>query len=105
MKYLSLGIKIATKSSHKYRHSSILIKGGRVLSFGHNHDSVHAEVNALKDHWKSETKGSILINFRLDLSGQLRNSFPCVNCRKEAKKYKVRKIIFSTEEGFKEFVL
>jgi len=102
MKYLNLGIKIANKSTHQHKHSSILIKGGKILSYGHNHNSIHAEVNAIKDVWENKLQNSYIINFRINRVGKLKNSYPCNDCQEFAKVKGIRKIVFSTEEGFKE---
>jgi len=95
MKYLNFGTKIAKRSSHNFKHSSLVIKGGKILSFGYNHDSIHAEVNALKDLWPKNRKNSIVINFRIGKDGSLRNSFPCEDCLEYCKKVGVRKVIYS----------
>jgi deoxycytidylate deaminase len=105
MKYLNFGIRIATKSPHNFRHSSIIIRGGKILSYGHNHNSIHAEVNALNDVWSNKLLNAYIINFRINREGELRNSFPCDNCVTYAKNKGIRKIVFSTENGFKEIKL
>lgn len=105
MKYINFGIRIAQKSNHQHKHSSLVIRGGKVLSYGHNHNSIHAEVNALNDVWNNKLINSYIINFRINRIGKLKNSHPCIDCITYARTKGIRKIIFSTEEGFKEIKL
>lgn len=67
-RFLAVARREAMKSSMKFRHGAVLVKGGRVVGSGFNQDrtclnglfvtSVHAEINALKDKTLTATTGT-----------------------------------------------
>ena len=82
--------RIASKSHHnKYCHSVIILKGDRVLSYGHNHSHVHAEITAIRRLLRRNKRGSQqsipnnlhLISYMFKRhNGNEGNSKPCENC-------------------------
>ena len=104
-KYIKLGRAVANKSTHNFRHATLLLRGGKVLSYGYNHDNRHAEYNAIKSVWPKFRRGAVLINFRIGRKDTLLNSRPCFECEQFSRQAGIKKIIFSTGEGFKEIKL
>ena len=89
----------ASKSDYRYKLAAILLKGGSVISVGHNTINKHAEVNALLR--AKNTQGSTLLVFRLTKTG-FGLAKPCHNCEKFIRQSGVEKVIYSAGGG--EFV-
>lgn len=73
--------KIASKSDHEqFRHATIVLKGGAVISYGTNLGKRHSEVVALSKIWPNKRKGCRIINVRIRRDGSYGNSKPCPKC-------------------------
>lgn len=78
---VSLLTKLASKSHHpRFYHSSIVVRGGAIISQGYNHDKIHSEIDALTNLWPNRRAGSTIINLRINRSGGFANSRPCREC-------------------------
>jgi len=75
-------IREAKKSPKRFKHCSIVIKGGAILAVGYNTPSNHSEVNALKKLWPSKRKGTVVLNIRIRRDDSLADSRPCEKCYK-----------------------
>ncbi len=97
-------IKIANKSPHyKNKHSTLVFKGGSLISTGYNHDGIHSEVNALDDLWGSKRAGTTIVNIMIQTrSGNFGVSRPCIKCLEYLKRNKVRKVIWYNGLEFQE---
>lgn len=100
--------KISKKSPMRTKHSCIIFKGKKILTFGFNHErscydgkifpSVHAEMHALikmKRLRKNKKYNMIVVRFH---DGKLWNSKPCKYCLNEIKKYNISKVYYSMED-------
>jgi hypothetical protein len=91
--------RLAKRSPQRERHASVVMRGGAVLSFGFNHDGLHAEEAALRKLWPSERRGTTLISFRLTRGGVPGMALPCSRCMRLLHLNGVRKVVFSNREG------
>ena len=89
----------AIKSDYRYKLAAIVLKGGSVLSVGHNTVNKHAEVNALQR--VKNAKGCTLLVFRLTKTG-FGLAKPCIKCQEYLRLRGVEKVIYSL--GRDEFV-
>lgn len=105
-------IKVAATSDHKQRVGAIVAKGPRVISVGTNsykthpkstspYKTTHAEFSAILRANK-ELTGATLYVVRLLATGELGLAKPCPDCRRFIGKMNLKKIIYSTEDGFTE---
>jgi pyrimidine deaminase RibD-like protein len=94
-------------SRREQRHSSIILKQGKPIAFGFNSDGFHAEEEALNKQWFGYNfKNHVMINIRLTPGNKIGNSKPCPACLELLKFKKLRKVIYSTNEGtFEEIIL
>lgn len=100
MKFISFAKKLARRSTHEqFRHATIIVKGGAVLSYGYNHRDIHSEIMALNKLWPSKRVGTTLINIRLGKDGSFRNSQPCLLCHKEIKESRVARVYYTDSNG------
>ncbi len=95
---------VASKSHHRCKHGSVVMKGSRV-TVGHNkiknhpricwpvNTGVHAEVDAAREH--SNTEGAICIVIRLGGDGELMYSHPCDQCQIDLRGYGIKRVIYS----------
>ena len=83
---------MASQSSCRMKHGSVIVKGGRVISTGVNkershprivssehikdHCSVHAEVDAIKK--AKDVSGATIYVARVNRRGEDRDSKPCI---------------------------
>jgi len=99
--YLRLAIRAADKSPHRrFRHGALVTKGGSVLSVGHNHHTVHAEMAACNRVDPKLLRGSTVWSVRLTKSGcKCANAKPCAQCLAELERLGIRKVIYSHWDG------
>lgn len=92
-------ISVASKSDMKYKHACAIIKRGRIISTGYNHylgsSSIHAEFNATRGHRLPIGCKAIII--RVNKTGRLVNSHPCIMCVDRFRSIGIRRIWYSTD--------
>jgi deoxycytidylate deaminase len=99
MNYIKTLAKIASRSPHlRFKHASILTKGGAIIAADYNGNEFHAEIGALKKLWPNKIKGSVMLNIRITKTG-LGLSRPCKNCWSVMKAMGVAKVIYSGRNG------
>lgn len=103
---------MASQSSCRMKHGSVIVKGGRVLSTGYNKErnhptkvskehiktdcSVHAEIDAIKK--AKDVNGSTIYIARVNRRGQARDSRPCDRCYDSIISNGIKKIVYTTSE-------
>ncbi len=80
-------------------HSSIVARGGNIVSCGYNHGIRHAEVMALSSLWPSERVGTTVWSIRVMKSGHLGMAKPCVKCMAFLIASRVKQVFFSNASG------
>jgi tRNA(Arg) A34 adenosine deaminase TadA len=121
--FINLAIKAANQGNYKnFRHGAVLTKSGTVLNISYNKQgynsfgarfrninfgnaTLHAELGAILNIEKSLTIGSTIYVVRINNCGNLRLSRPCKMCEDAMKFCGVKKVMYSTEKGFKVFRL
>ena len=93
------------------RHGAVIFTEEQILGRGYNHKflgmkncSVHAEVAAIAN---AKKKLSMLPNgteicclvVRINKKGNLTNSMPCANCRRELRKHGINTVYYSVKGG------
>lgn len=97
-------VKAAYTSDHEqFRHATLVIRGGAVISIGANLGHRHSERVALGKLWPSKRRGCSIINIRVRRDGSFGNSKPCEKCSIFLKENGVKKVSYTTANG-KEFV-
>lgn len=77
----------------------------KMIRYG-NYVTSHAEFNAIsKIKNKDILKGTTIVVYREDKNGDIAMSKPCEMCEPMLKALGVKKVIYTTREGFKEFYL
>jgi deoxycytidylate deaminase len=96
-RYLSLLAKLAKTSTLPQKHATIVLRGGAVISFGHNGNYKHSEVVALS---RVKYKSCLtLLNIRVKRSGEIGLSRPCKSCMKYIKANGVVKVLYTDDTG------
>lgn len=110
-KWIRVCIKHALKSPvYRYKHGSLVIKGGKVISIGVNknkkgclghhcydvHKGWHSELDALHKLSPDNIRGSILYVGGISRSGNILNSKPCKYCQKYLQQFELKAIYYST---------
>jgi deoxycytidylate deaminase len=111
---------ISIASNNGYIHYSGIYKNGKPLYIGSNHMrstyngecicfSTHAEMDVLykvlKEYTQQPFKDVINLNnytiavVRFGKDGKLKNSRPCNHCLETMIKYRIKKILYSTDDG------
>lgn len=113
---ISLCNKKSKSSNYKQKLGAVIVKSGRVMSFGYNqtgrnttklkqswegsiHAEEHAIINFLKKHPIHELIGSIMYISRTKKDGSSGLAKPCSHCHSLLEKFQFKKIIYSTENG------
>lgn len=103
----------AKKSKHKqHRVGAVVVKGGRILSYGHNQirpskelktETIHAEeaaiLQAIKTSGITSLANSKLYVTRYTKAGAVGLSKPCVRCMGLIRSCGIRKVYYSTDYG------
>lgn len=77
----------------------------KMIRFG-NYVTSHAEFNAVsKIKNKDILKGTTIVVYREDKNGEIAMSKPCEMCGPMLKSYGIKKVIYTTRDGFEEFYL
>lgn len=114
-----IAIRQANKSTFKQRLGATLTKGKRILGVGYNETnrntkhwtqywegSIHAEeaalLQAIKEHGLSELRNSTLHVVRLSKSGHLAMAKPCLHCQELLRRFQIKKVLYSTENGMEQ---
>lgn len=110
---LSIAINAAMESPQMYRHGAVVFTNRKkIVKANHNtnnrtkvnnkyYPSIHAEINCLLCITEKELNApSNLLVIRINPSGNLCNSRPCIDCLQYIKKYtNIKKIYYSNECG------
>lgn len=119
MNAINKAIQVAKKSTFRYQIGAVLLKHGKVLSTGfnsmrhqskfkttHYEGSYHAEVscilNAIRASSVESLKGCTMVVVRVRNSGELGLALPCKSCYDIIQKMGIKKVLFSTNDGFSE---
>lgn len=115
--------EIATLSDHHYHLGCVIVDHHRIISSGHNSNSkchriqkdldnkffgeesrgpIHAEVAALLPLIKHNINlsGATLYTYREDRHDHIAMSRPCPRCMSLIRKYGIKKIKYTTTDGF-----
>lgn len=114
--YLRIAAEIAKKSPMTQKHGCVIVYKKEVIATGFNtmpsifNQSVHAEINAIKKvkNRKYILKDSDLYIVRIapdSLDNVLKYSKPCANCTKYILNFNIRRVFYSTNFEYDEFVL
>lgn len=98
---LTLLKRVALRSDHdQFKHATIVLRGGAVVSYGTNLGKRHSEVVALNKIWPNKRVGCTVVNIRIIKDGSFGNSKPCERCEKYLKKNGIKKVSYSVVGGF-----
>lgn len=97
-------IRVAkTSPHHKNKHSTLVFRGGSLISSGFNHGKVHSEVSALNRIWPNKRRGLTIVNLMIKTkSGNFGNSRPCEECMPFLKQNGITKVIYFDKNEFRE---
>ena len=114
-------INFENNCKYGFQHFSGIYKNGKVVFRGHNHlrnsyngecicFSTHAEMDVLQRVLKKnllrpfkdiiDLSDHVIIVVRVGRDGLLKNSRPCNQCLETMTKYRIKKILYSTDSGF-----
>ncbi len=99
--------KIALKKAMEYtlgRHrvGCVVVKGGKILSVEHNLYTKHAEERATNKVWRSEMVGATVYVARPLYTEEVPIGLakPCEDCEKLLRQLGVKKVVYSTQNGW-----
>lgn len=126
--YFRIAKNVSTLSDHRCKIGCVIVDGHRVISSGYNSNSkvhrlqaeidteyfgctcygkVHAETSALIPliNSKYDLRNATVYTYREDRNGQIAISRPCPRCMSLIKKCGIKKIKYTTNDGFaKEYI-
>lgn len=114
IKWIRYCLKKAQESKVvNYKHSSVLVKGGKIISIGINkmksgcladpcyeYKGWHSELDCLFNLDPKVINGSTLYVGGYSKGGNVLYSKPCKHCQEYLKKHKLKAIYFSNPETF-----
>ena len=117
-KHIELAERVANQSIYSsFKHGAVLTKSGAVInascnkngfnSFGarfrkkeYGRATLHAELGAILNVERSKTEGSTVYVVRVNKKGEKRLSKPCHMCQSALQYCGIKKVIYSTNEGY-----
>lgn len=107
--YLNRAVGVALTSNERHKHGSLIVKGGRVISYGVNvqknsplicsnpkeESGRHAEREAIRRARHVDLKGATLYVARVNKKGDPLLSKPCVRCEEAIKQAGIKKVVFT----------
>lgn len=108
IKFMDLARKLSYKSEMKFKHGSVIVKGGRIISFGFNTNKTHtksktkrktkhAETSAILDAGFTDFSGCDLYVYRESQYGTPAISKPCPGCEELIRQSNIRRVFFSID--------
>ena len=113
-RFVELAAQQAIRSDCLMQHGCIAVKNGRIIGRGYNNYrttsndgfiqncmTCHAEISALRQVSKlnKDFKKVSLYIVRVDHNKCLKSSAPCIDCMKHILRLKIKRIIYSNEQG------
>ena len=117
-KHIELAERVASQSIYSsFKHGAVLAKNGTVINASCNKNgfnsfgarfrkkeygcaTLHAELGAILNVERSKTEGSTVYVVRVNRRGEKRLSKPCHMCKSALQYCGVKKVIYSTNEGY-----
>lgn len=97
-----LAQSLAKKSDHQhYKHSVLIVRGGKIIARGFNKGAKHAEISAIGTLAAKHVdyfRGADLYSFRFNRTGPA-NSRPCVNCERKIRQLGMRRMFYFTNDS------
>lgn len=94
---MKIAMKIAKKSDHQhYKHSVLIVRGGKIIARGFNKGAKHAEISAIgvrNLRSPGYFRNASLYSFRFNRSGPA-NSRPCRNCERVLREVGIKTIYY-----------
>ena len=100
-RFIDIAYEEALKSNGVQKIGAILVRGGKIVSRGHNSyfNGRHAEDACLSSLWKSEIQGCTLFVVRKRRNQVFGLSKPCKDCERLIRDARVKKVVFTTNEN------
>jgi len=117
-RYINIAKEVAASSEYpSFKHGAVLVNGNAVINtscnkYGYNRfaarfrrrdeglPTVHAELGSILNMDRSKTDGAIVYVVRINKQGDTLMSRPCNMCAAAMKHCGIKKVIYSTNEGF-----
>ena len=113
-RFIDMAANEARRSSCLMQHGCVAVKNGRIIGRGYNNYrtcsndgfiqncmTCHAEISAIRQANKLNInfKKVSLYIVRVDNKNCLKSSAPCIDCMKQINRLKIKRIIFSNNDG------
>lgn len=114
LKYFDIAKRQALKSNHNdFKHGAVIIKKNRVLAVGynqnkthtrslHSHRHIHAEMAAAFKLSLKALENATIYVWRAHHDGSNAMSRPCPSCLKILTQVGIKRMVYSTNQGYAE---
>ena len=120
--YVDLATRISYQSDHHHRHGAVLVKGSRIINTSPNRSkfnsfasrfypkekewaTIYAELGSILNVERKNTDGATVYVVRVGIKDKLRMSKPCETSQAAMEWVGIKKVVYSTNKGFKEMKL
>jgi deoxycytidylate deaminase len=115
LKFFDHARTVALMSEYKFRHGALLVKSNKIIKASYNKSravrfahkyhlhgtgSLHAEIGCILNLSKERTDGCEIYVVRIAGNGQYAQSCPCSMCQTICSEMGVKRIHYSTHNGF-----
>ena len=111
-RFFNLAKKLSQKSDYQaHKLGAVIVRGGEVVGIGFNKrkthplsktrfNNIHAELSAVLNSGLENLQGCHVYVYRETKQGQIAMARPCGHCMDILKKLSVRRVYYSTPNGF-----
>jgi len=117
-KFLDLAGNVANQGGYpRFKHGAALVKGSSVINTAYNKNgycsfgarfyegnpnnvTLHAELASILNIERENTENSVVYVVRVNTAGEYRLSKPCKMCESAMRFCGIKKVIYSTNDGF-----
>lgn len=116
-KFFDMARRLSKKSDYFHQLGAVIVKKNDVLGFGYNKPhkthprsnnrfkTIHAELDAIIGLSKDDLYGATIYVYREHANGSPANSKPCQYCQMLIKEAGIKKVCYTDNGEFKEYVV
>lgn len=116
-RFFNMAKRLSKKATYCHQLGAVVVKKGKPLGFGYNKPNktsphsnnqfknIHAELDAILDCSREELQGASIYVYREHKSGKPANSRPCKYCQMLIKEAGIKKVYYTDDNKFKEYVV
>lgn len=117
LKFFDIAKKLSEKSEYHHKLGAVITKKNKIIGLGfnkpfkthpksnNNFKTIHAELDAILDCIKQDLEGSSIYIYRENKAGIPVSAKPCFHCQELIRRFKLKKVYYTEDGNYKEYVV